>query len=221
MLKFLLTDWQTVITIGYPPKWRGHFDYQYDHCKHLTYKIYWNLIPEVRHCLGDGCFQGIINHGCYIHTLSIDILSLCRGHSWRVRLAKQETLTPSRAPGLTSGLQGSVNVQRGAILLVLQWQCISSYVFYIVIECSQSTRTKLPQYIKCCRGNLDLMGSGADLEGVSGWGGRGKPPTPLNFQNIHLVAQYLTFQDFLHYQYFCMRISKISGSLRSPVIISN
>ena len=31
----------------------------------------------------------------------------------------------SRAPGLTSGLQGSVNVHHGALLLVPQWQCIS------------------------------------------------------------------------------------------------
>ena len=38
----------------------------------------------------------------------------------------------SRAPGLTSGLQGSVNVHRGALLLVPQWQCISSFVFYII-----------------------------------------------------------------------------------------
>ena len=37
----------------------------------------------------------------------------------------------SRAPGLTSGLQRSVNVHRGALLLVPQWQCISSFVFYI------------------------------------------------------------------------------------------
>ena len=37
----------------------------------------------------------------------------------------------SRAPGLASGLQGSVNVYRGALLLVPQWQCISSFVFYI------------------------------------------------------------------------------------------
>ena len=35
----------------------------------------------------------------------------------------------SRAPGLTSGLQGSVNVHRGTLLLVPQWQCISSFVF--------------------------------------------------------------------------------------------
>ena len=38
----------------------------------------------------------------------------------------------SRAPGLTSGLQGSVNVHRVALFLVPQWQCISSFVFYIV-----------------------------------------------------------------------------------------
>ena len=38
----------------------------------------------------------------------------------------------SRAPGLTSGLQGSVNIHRGALLLVPQWQCISSFVFYIL-----------------------------------------------------------------------------------------
>ena len=38
----------------------------------------------------------------------------------------------SRAPGLTSGLQGSVhvNVHRSALLKVPQWQCISSFVFY-------------------------------------------------------------------------------------------
>ena len=39
----------------------------------------------------------------------------------------------SRAPGLTSGLQGSVNVHRGAILLVPQWRCISCFVFYTPI----------------------------------------------------------------------------------------
>ena len=37
----------------------------------------------------------------------------------------------SRAPGLTSGLQGSVNVQRSALLLLPQWQCIRSFVFNI------------------------------------------------------------------------------------------
>ena len=41
----------------------------------------------------------------------------------------------SRAPGLTSGLQGSVNVHRGALLLVPQWQCIISIVFYTLNFC--------------------------------------------------------------------------------------
>ena len=41
----------------------------------------------------------------------------------------------SRTPGLTSGLQGSVNVHRCTLLLVPQWQCISSFVFYILLIC--------------------------------------------------------------------------------------
>ena len=40
----------------------------------------------------------------------------------------------SRAPGLTSGLQESVNVHRGALLLVPQWQCIISFVFYTIVS---------------------------------------------------------------------------------------
>ena len=37
-----------------------------------------------------------------------------------------------RVPGLTSGLHGSVNVHHGTLLLVPQWQCISSFVYYIL-----------------------------------------------------------------------------------------
>ena len=37
----------------------------------------------------------------------------------------------SGAPGLISGLQGSMNVNRGALLLVPQRQCISSFVLNI------------------------------------------------------------------------------------------
>ena len=41
----------------------------------------------------------------------------------------------SRAPGLTSGLQGLwMSTARDALLLVPQWQCISSFVFYIAYE---------------------------------------------------------------------------------------
>ena len=40
----------------------------------------------------------------------------------------------SWAPDLTSGLHRSVNVHRGALLLVPQCQCISSFVFYIISD---------------------------------------------------------------------------------------
>ena len=40
----------------------------------------------------------------------------------------------SRAHGLTSGLHGSVNVHHSALLLVPQWRCISSFVFYTYIK---------------------------------------------------------------------------------------
>ena len=42
----------------------------------------------------------------------------------------------SRLPCLTFGLQGSVNVNRGALLLVPQWRCISSFVLHIWHTCS-------------------------------------------------------------------------------------
>ena len=47
-----------------------------------------------------------------------------------VAASQAEDADSSRAPGLTSGLQGSVKAHLGALLLVSQWQCISSYVFY-------------------------------------------------------------------------------------------
>ena len=36
----------------------------------------------------------------------------------------------SRAPGLTSGLQGSLNVHRGTLLLVPQWRYISFFLYF-------------------------------------------------------------------------------------------
>ena len=71
----------------------------------------------------------------------------------------------SRAPVLTSALQWSVNVHRGALLLVPQWQCISSFVFYIFVtlvpfamwswQCSSPRRVRLKCYyafvlVFCC-----------------------------------------------------------------------
>ena len=49
----------------------------------------------------------------------------------------------SRAPSLTSGLQGFMNVHRGALLLVPQWQCMSSFVFKTVLLCSLHSRETL------------------------------------------------------------------------------
>ena len=55
----------------------------------------------------------------------------------------------SRAPGLISGLQGSVNVHRGALLLVPQWQCISSCVFYIEPAGKPTGRSSSFPEMKC------------------------------------------------------------------------
>ena len=41
----------------------------------------------------------------------------------------------SQAPGLTSGLQGSVNVHRGALLLVPRWRCISLFLYFTFGSC--------------------------------------------------------------------------------------
>ena len=49
--------------------------------------------------------------------------------------SQAEDANSSRAPGLTSDLQGSVNVHRGVLLLVPQWQCISYFVIYIPKQC--------------------------------------------------------------------------------------
>ena len=47
--------------------------------------------------------------------------SLCRGHAFMAGAASQAgDADSSRAPGFTSGLKGSVNVHRGALLLVPQ-----------------------------------------------------------------------------------------------------
>ena len=55
----------------------------------------------------------------------------------------------SRAPGLTSGLQGSVNVHRGALLLVPQWQWVSSFVFYIKIQATRTFNSTTPKNEPC------------------------------------------------------------------------
>ena len=66
----------------------------------------------------------------------------------------------SRAPGLTSGLQGSVNVHRGALLLVPQWQCISSFVFYILVWRRSFLKKGTPVTYFCPTLDPPLGGSG-------------------------------------------------------------
>ena len=65
--------------------------------------------------------------------VNFKMLILFRDHFFdipdRQRVKARRKLLP--APGLTSGLQGSVNVHRVAQLLVPQGRCISSFVFYI------------------------------------------------------------------------------------------
>ena len=73
-------------------------------------------------------FPGVLNCGCdtsYIYSAFMAGAASQAGDA-----------DSSRAPGLTSGLQGSVNVHRGFPLLVPQWQCISSFVFYTSLVCS-------------------------------------------------------------------------------------
>ena len=79
----------------------------------------------------------------------------------------------SRAPGLTSGLQGSVNVHRGALLLVPQWQCISSFVFYIACAPIVDTR-----FLELAMPLLDF----------SPWISRGTFPILLKLQRIFQVS---------------------------------
>ena len=70
----------------------------------------------------------------------------------------------SRAPGLTSGLQGSVNIHRGALLLVPQWQCISSFVFYIYLHflssCQALSRASMLSTLRLIRAfsNTSVLG---------------------------------------------------------------
>ena len=63
----------------------------------------------------------------------------------------------SQAPGLTSGLKGSVNVHRGTLLFVQQWQCISSFVFYIDEEWILFAATFSPKGNGTCTQNNSFL----------------------------------------------------------------
>ena len=71
---------------------------------------------------------------------SLDIYTFVVSRAFMAGAASQAgDADSSRAPGLTSYLQESVNVHRCALLLVPQWQCISSSVFYICNGCGMPT----------------------------------------------------------------------------------
>ena len=89
------------------------------------YGIYTVFIYYCLYCLHHNLFAYVV---CWYWLKQSMEISYLNG-------INHETLSnSSRAPGLTSGLQGSVNVHRGALLLVPQWQYISSFVFYIVVS---------------------------------------------------------------------------------------
>ena len=69
---------------------------------------------------------------CYIVSVHIQCQAFVVLRAYMAGAASQAGDADSfRKPGVTSGLQGSVNVHRGALLLVPQWQCASCLVFYI------------------------------------------------------------------------------------------
>ena len=68
-----------------------------------------------------------------VSSLHIHVYTFVVSRAFMAGAASQAGDTDSsRAPGLTSESQRSVNVYRGALLLVPQSRCISSFVFYIV-----------------------------------------------------------------------------------------
>ena len=71
--------------------------------------------------------------------------------------SQAEDTNSSRAPGLTSGLQGSVNVHRGALLLLPQWQCISSFVFYMILNLGSYCEYEFFSSHNRIHGHLDFV----------------------------------------------------------------
>ena len=91
-------------------------------------KFVWKLAPRSRNSKRPACVFNVKNRNIRLHYYLLLLVS----RAFMAGAASQAgDADSSRAPGLTSGLQGSVNVHRGALLLVPQWQCISSFVFYI------------------------------------------------------------------------------------------
>ena len=99
----------------------------------VTLKFDLGFWPQVLLCL----FPGVLWLWHFLYSVgphqvpSLHIYTFVVSRAFMAGAASQAGDTDSsRAPGLTSGLQGSVNIHRGDLLLVPQWQCISSFVFY-------------------------------------------------------------------------------------------
>ena len=74
---------------------------------------------------------------------------------------------------LNSGLQGSVNVHHGALLMVPQWQCISSFVFYILKIVPSEYKSWLQQPL--------------DLSSLTNWAGQ----QPIHAMSIDIFDMIL------------------------------
>ena len=99
--------------------------------------------------LANGCDTSYIVSVHIQCQASIYTLPLCRGHSWRVRLAKQETLTP---PGhLVSPL-----VCRGPWMSTVVFYCwchsdsASVLLYFTALHREKKEKKKYPHYLTIC-----------------------------------------------------------------------
>ena len=105
----------------------------YMHCQSEIRTYYRNLNRKEKNKEGwdNFAFVRLVVDVCTCFVVLSSIDAIINFLTWLAFLWDADS---SRAPGLTSGLQGSVNVHRGALLLVPQWQCISSFVFYFMFD---------------------------------------------------------------------------------------
>ena len=81
------------------------------------------------------CNSNQLSYSLYVSVIQIKLNTFVVSRAFMAGAASQAgDADSSRAPGFTSDLQGFENVHRGALLLVPQWQCISSFVFYVRVS---------------------------------------------------------------------------------------
>ena len=127
------------------------------------------------------------------HTVSsINIYTFVVSRAFMAGAASQAgDADSSSAPGLTSGLHGSVNVHRGALLLVPQWRCISSFVFYIC------DRVFLSKYEMNLNTNRDFLLDESYL----------RPPS------FNAISMYMHLSPWINvmFDFICMRFVERNG----------